>query len=82
MEYSVGLQIENGILKGLGSCADKNLVIPEGVVEIYEEAFWIMVKGRRISPTTFLKTIFKIFQIFIFTNTKNIPLRSTKSVFL
>lgn len=50
MEYSVGLQIENGILKGIGSCLDKNLVIPEGVVEIYEEAFW---KNKDIEGVVF-----------------------------
>ncbi len=40
LNYSTGLDIQDGVLCGIGSCLDKNLVIPEGVVKIKDEIFW------------------------------------------
>ena len=37
--FSVGLKIENGRLKGIGTCKDKDIVIPDSVTRIGYEAF-------------------------------------------
>ena len=36
---SQGLQIENGVLLGVGSCTEQDIIIPDGVISIGERAF-------------------------------------------
>ena len=38
LEFSKGLEIKNGVLKGIGSCTDTDIVIPDGVSSIGDGA--------------------------------------------
>lgn len=60
--YSKGLDIVDGVLKGIGTCTDKNIVIPYGVTEIAECAFGRLVdNGPFDSPEYYGANIESVF---------------------
>lgn len=39
MKFSKGLEIKDGVLCGKGTCTDNNIIIPDGVTKIGDNAF-------------------------------------------
>ena len=56
-KYSEGLKIVNDVLVGIGSCTDKNIIIPEGVTKIQNEAFY---GNKNIESILFADSITKV----------------------
>ena len=52
--YSVGLDIQNNIVIGIGDCKDVDIIIPEGVIGIAEKAFYMKYIESIKMPNTII----------------------------
>ncbi len=68
--YSKGLEIIDGVLKSLGTCTDKNIVIPYGVTEIAACAFGSLTDNGPFDPPEYYGA--NIESVFIPDSTKKI----------